>query len=97
MAERAEIFVHQLQEDLARCSSAIDVMGTLLTESMGTLRFFSCVFTWPFSISGMTSTKGRPPTPKELYTAASNPQPLVVIARDARSVMRRYMRSKHGI
>ena len=27
----------------------------------------------------------RPPTPKELYTAASNPQPLVVIARDARS------------
>ena len=33
----------------------------------------------------MTSTKGRPPTPKELYTAASNPQPLVVIARDARS------------
>jgi hypothetical protein len=33
----------------------------------------------------MTSTKGRPPTPKELYTAASNPQPLLVIVRDARS------------
>jgi hypothetical protein len=29
----------------------------------------------------MTSTKGRPPTPKELYTAASNPQPLVVAGR----------------
>ena len=40
MAERAEIFVHQLQEDLARCSSAIDVMGALLTESTGTLRYF---------------------------------------------------------
>ena len=33
----------------------------------------------------MTSTKGRPPTPKELYTAASNLQLLDVIARDARS------------
>ena len=41
MAERVEIFVHQLQEDLARCSSAIDVMGALLTESMGKLRFFA--------------------------------------------------------
>ncbi len=40
MAERAEIFVHQLQEDLARCSSTIDVMGALLTESTGTLRYF---------------------------------------------------------
>ena len=33
----------------------------------------------------MTSTEGRPPTPKELYTAASNPQPPLLIVRDARS------------
>ena len=38
--ERAEAFIHKLQEALARCSSAIDVMGALLMEAMETLRYF---------------------------------------------------------
>ena len=47
-------------------------------------RFSKPVFIlFSFSISGMTSTKSRPPTPKELYTADSNPQPFLAIVQDA--------------
>lgn len=41
--ERAEAFIHQLQEALARCSSAIDVMGALLKESRERCDIFSCI------------------------------------------------------